>query len=251
MEQKELVENLLKNTRVNFLLGAGTSYKQEPGKINFPLMGDLREEVAGNTNVINFYNALSTDATIPSDSAVVVKRIYDEQLMSVNGNIEKFLSALEGIDPYIVNDNFLNRICSQREEIKKIIRDRLKSSNVSTVVSIYDEFYNGLKRIKELTAIKNQTINIFTTNYDMMNEIAMERQHIHYYSGFEGVVHRKFNLTYYNYDFVENFALNQLNVKVVPNHINLFKVHGSLSWFMESNGDLVEKNPWTLILYQR
>ena len=41
MKQKEIVEMLLKNTYINFLLGAGTSYNQIEGKIHFPLMGDL------------------------------------------------------------------------------------------------------------------------------------------------------------------------------------------------------------------
>lgn len=76
----------------------------------------------------------------------------------------------------------------------------------------------------------------------MMNEMAMEIQNIHYYSGFEGIVNRKFNLVYYNYDFVDNFQVNNSNVKVIPNHMNLFKIHGSLSWYMK-DGELVERNP--------
>lgn len=66
----------------------------------------------------------------------------------------------------------------------------------------------------------------------MMNEMAMESQNIHYYDGFEGVVNRKFNLAYYNYDFVDNFQVNRANVKVTPNHMNLFKIHGSLIKFI-------------------
>ena len=77
----------------------------------------------------------------------------------------------------------------------------------------------------------------------MMNEMAMESQNIHYYSGFEGIVNRKFNLAYYNYDFVDTFQVNHANVKVIPNHMNLFKIHGSLSWCMEE-GELIERNPY-------
>ena len=77
----------------------------------------------------------------------------------------------------------------------------------------------------------------------MMNEMAMESQNIHYYDGFEGVVNRKFNLAYYNYDFVDNFQVNRANVKVTPNHMNLFKIHGSLSWYLK-DGELMERNPY-------
>lgn len=111
------------------------------------------------------------------------------------------------------------------------------------MLDTYVAFYNGLKNVKEVNGLKNQTFNIFTTNYDMMNEIAMESLNIHYYSGFEGIVNRKFNLAYYNYDFVDNFQVNHANVKVTPDHMNLFKIHGSLSWFMEGE-ELVERNPY-------
>jgi len=108
---------------------------------------------------------------------------------------------------------------------------------------IQSAFYNGLKNVKEVNGLKNQIFNIFTTNYDMMNEMAMESQNIHYYSGFEGIVNRKFNLAYYNYDFVDSFQVNHANVKVTPNHMNLFKIHGSLSWCMK-DGELIERNPY-------
>lgn len=45
MEQIELVKTLLKNTNINFLLGAGTSYNIVDEKVNFPLMQDLLEYI--------------------------------------------------------------------------------------------------------------------------------------------------------------------------------------------------------------
>ena len=46
MEQIELVMILLKNTYINFLLGAGTSYNKVDGKMHFPLMWDLLNRTA-------------------------------------------------------------------------------------------------------------------------------------------------------------------------------------------------------------
>jgi hypothetical protein len=94
--------------------------------------------------------------------------------------------------------------------------------------------------------MKNQTFNVFTTNYDMLNEKTMEKMNIHYYAGFEGVVKRKFNLAYYNYGFVDNFVVNKSKVEVKPEHINLFKLHGSLSWYLNDKDELVEKNPYEI-----
>lgn len=41
MEQSNLIKVLLKNTNINFLLGAGTSFRPVEGKEHFPLMSDL------------------------------------------------------------------------------------------------------------------------------------------------------------------------------------------------------------------
>lgn len=58
MEQIELVKTLLKNSYINFLLGAGTSYNKVDGKMNFPLMGDLLNFVKKDVKVLEFYNNL-------------------------------------------------------------------------------------------------------------------------------------------------------------------------------------------------
>ncbi len=243
MEQIELIKILMKNTNINFLLGAGTSYNPISGKVNFPLMKDLLEYIKANADVMGFYNRLSIDASVPEGMGGMLSGLYDTYLFAKDANIEKFLSVLEGVDLYIADVTFRKQVEEQRDLIRLLIRDRLKESDEETVLETYIAFYNGLKNLKEVNGLKNQTIDIFTTNYDMMNEMAMEVQNIHYYSGFEGIVNRKFNLAYYNYDFVDNFQVNHANIKVTPNHMNLFKIHGSLSWCM-NNGELIEKNPY-------
>ena len=58
MEQIELVKILLKNSYINFLLGAGTSYNKVEGRMNFPLMGDLLNFIKEDVKVLEFYNSL-------------------------------------------------------------------------------------------------------------------------------------------------------------------------------------------------
>lgn len=243
MEQIELIKVLLKNTNINFLLGAGTSYNHIEGKLHFPLMSDLLKYVKESDDVKSFYDKLEEDTSFPTSMGAMLATVYDDYLLSDDANVEKFLSVLEGVDLYIFDADFKREVEEQRNLIRKLIRERLKNSDIDTVLDTYIAFYNGLKNLKEVNGLKNQIFNIFTTNYDMMNEIAMETQNIHYYSGFEGIVNRKFNLAYYNYDFVDNFQVNKANVKVTPNHMNLFKIHGSLSWCIKE-GELVEQNPY-------
>ncbi len=212
MEQIELVKILMKNTNISFLLGAGTSYNKVEGKFNFPLMGDLLSYIKENENVLKFYKNLMEDTTIPKGLGAMIADLFDTYLFSENANIEKFLSVLEGVDLYITDADFRKKVEEQRYQILMLIRDRLRKSDESTVLANYIAFYNGLKNVKEVNGLKNQTFNIFTTNYDMMNEMAMETQNIHYYAGFEGIVNRKFNLAYYNYDFVDSFQVNRSSV---------------------------------------
>lgn len=166
MEQIELVKILLKNSYINFLLGAGTSYNKVDGKMNFPLMGDLLNFVKKDVKVLEFYNNLKKDTNIPVGLGDMIAGLYDEYLFSSDANIEKFLSVLEGVDLYIADIEFRNTVEEQRNYIRKLIRDRLNNSNEDTVINNYISFYNGLKKVKEVNGLKNQIFNIFTTNYD-------------------------------------------------------------------------------------
>ena len=244
MEQEKLIKTLMKNTYVNFLLGAGASFKEVAGKKHFPLMKDLLEYVRQAKEVKKFYRTLDDYEVTPMNMGLMVKTLYDTYLFADGSNIEKFLSIIEGIDLYINDESFLTRIQKQRNVIKTLIRDRLNAADSETVLDNYVAFYKGLQKLLEINGLKNQTLNIFTTNYDMMNETAMEALNIHYYSGFEGVVKRKINISYYNYDFVDTFFVNRAKVSVTPNHMNLFKLHGSLSWYMNKDNELVERNPF-------
>lgn len=243
MEQEKLIKILMKNTYVNFLLGAGASFKEVVGKTHFPLMKDLLEYVKAAKEVKEFYYTLDDYEVTPTNIGFMVKTLYDTYLFADGSNIERFLSVLEGIDLYIGDEKFLAKVQEQRNTIKKLIRDRLNASDSETVLANYVSFYKGLQTLLEINGLKNQTFNIFTTNYDMMNETAMEELNIHYYSGFEGVVKRRFNLAYYNYDFVDTFLVNRAKVSVTPNHMNLFKLHGSLSWYVNEKNELIERNP--------
>ncbi len=110
MEQIELVKILLKNTNINFLLGAGTSYNKVEGKINFPLMWDLLSFIREDKNVLEFYETVKRDASIPAGVGTMLAGLYDDYLFSEDANIEKFLSVLEGVDLYIADEDFRKKV---------------------------------------------------------------------------------------------------------------------------------------------
>ena len=145
MEQIELVKILLKNTYINFLLGAGTSYNEVDGKMHFPLMRDLLNFIKKDVKVLEFYNSLKIDTHIPVGVGDMIASLYDDYLFSPDANIEKFLSVLEGVDLYIADIDFRNTVEEQRNYIRRLIRDRLNNSDKDTVINNYISFYNTLE----------------------------------------------------------------------------------------------------------
>lgn len=241
MDKNEIINYLLLNTNVNFLLGAGTSVNKVEEKTSYPLMSDLLECVRTDKEVTTF--CLKNKEDSESKEKMIVNQIYDNYLFNEDANVEKFLSVIDGVELYLLDEQYKNEVKVQVESIKKIIRNRLNESDEETVIEIYRHFYNGITNLKEHSSIKNQTIGVFTTNYDMLNELAMESLNIHYYSGFDGILNRIFKPVYYNYSYVDNFKYNNRYVINDTNHLNLYKLHGSLSWYKNDKNEIIELNP--------
>ena len=91
---------------------------------------------------------------------------------------------------------------------------------------MYKTFYKKL-----LT--RNSTLprlNIFTTNYDLYSERAMDSLGIHYANGFTGGISKYFNPTIFNYALAEKMDLSQSKWNVIDNFFYLYKIHGSVNW---------------------
>ena len=240
MNKNDIIKHLFLNTKIYFLFGAGTSYNIVDKKIAFPLMSDLLSCIKENTKIKNYYEQIRKEWKA---DGLIIKSIYDNYLFSKDANVETFLSVLDGVELYLLDKNLKKQLNQQLIDIKTIIRDRINESDTSTVIDLYSDFYRGLINLKEHNSIKNQVIGIFTTNYDMMNELVMEDLNIHYYSGFDGLVNRMFKPAYYNYSYIDRFKYNNRSIINDTNHVNLYKLHGSLSWFKNEDNEIVELNP--------
>ena len=78
-------------------------------------------------------------------------------------------------------------------------------------------------------------INIFTTNYDLYNEQALDSLSFPYNNGFVGTYKRSFNPASYKYAYVEDMNLSKNVWERVPNFYNLYTIHGSISWVKSDN----------------
>lgn len=101
------------------------------------------------------------------------------------------------------------------------------------IVELYQTFYRKL-------VYRDRTLPrpwIFTTNYDLLSETALDRLGMPYCNGFSGTIERRFNPTTYRYALAEQLDLTSRKWVAVDSFIYLCKLHGSINW-VEEGGSL-------------
>jgi SIR2-like domain len=100
-------------------------------------------------------------------------------------------------------------------------------------VDLYQTFYRKL-------VYRDRTLPrpwVFTTNYDLLSEIALDRLGMPYCNGFSGTIERRFNPTTYRYALAEQLDLTSRKWAAVDSFVYLCKLHGSINW-IEEGGSL-------------
>ncbi|ANB35157.1 hypothetical protein A6024_14265 [Rhodovulum sulfidophilum] len=101
-----------------------------------------------------------------------------------------------------------------------------------TVVTLYRRFYQSL-------ATRSRGLAppwVFTTNYDLFNEKAMDRSGIPYSNGFSGTVERRFNPATYRRALAEQLDISSKRWAAVDGYVYFCKLHGSVNWTEEETG---------------
>ena len=209
---KNELAQFLQLDNLNFLLGAGcSSHIENDEELGIPGMADLYK---------GFFEEHKGFKIAGSD----VESIFD-------GNLEKMLGTMGAISVAErvkeIDDDIEGKICT----VQKYIRSKIISGlHGMEVLSFYRKFY-----IKTVTQGRKNPINIFTTNYDLYNEQALDSLSFPYNNGFVGTYKRSFNPASYKYAYVEDMNLSKNIWERVPNFYNLYKIHGSISWVKNEN----------------
>ena len=250
---KDSFLKVLDNKNLSFLLGSGCSSceieqkNDESGESEFiqigiPVMVPLAKEFYGLENFKEDKDWLKDNLQI------------DVENETFNTNLETFLSTLHSLSYYyekrtiavqtsdedddekeILDDERINNIIQKARNflLKKILNEENAYSKVDTpLMDIYKQFYRKLLS-------RNSTLprlNIFTTNYDLYSEKAMDLMGIHYANGFTGGISKFFNPTIFNYALAEKMDLSQSKWSVIDNFFYLYKIHGSVNW-IEAEGE--------------
>lgn len=84
-------------------------------------------------------------------------------------------------------------------------------------------------------------VNMFTTNYDMFFELSLEKNKVYYNDGFSGRLAPTFSTQNYN-KIVKQIVQNTERESQIPT-VNLYKLHGSLTWSENFNQITYRMNP--------
>jgi phage tail tube protein FII len=138
------------------------------------------------------------------------------------------------------------------KEIVKITGDFVSSVDRQYSAKILSGEINWLasalfKRLVDKTPVTDRKLHVATPNYDMLAEYAFAQADIKYINGFYGGIVRKFDWEQSGraVTYADKTPVGK-KIKIISRehrHIRLYKVHGSLNWFL-INDELIENNSW-------
>jgi hypothetical protein len=206
------VKKYLELENVSVLTGAGTSFH-----LGAPLIRMIPEELKKQceTEIIRYFGK---DAN-PS---------YEDLFNCLQA--DKYLKEKKGVAHEI------------NKSIAKMQKWLFENCNTQTTI-IYDSYKDDAKLsrnryhyhemlIKKLLQrqINLKRVNLFTTNYDLAFDYALDNLGVHYINGFMGVHNRCFRPEVYEYDLFYPGDSVAGKVHRAERVIKYFKMHGSLSW---------------------
>lgn len=233
---------VLDNKNLSFLLGSGcSSFEIEKDKegtdgkeyiqVGIPVMSPLANEFYHLEDFKENKQWLKENLQIDVESDTF--RINLEVFLSTLHSLSFYHSKIK--DDTATDAKTLDKISLIIKEtrnflLKKILNeDNIKTQSDKPLLDIYKQFYRKLLS-------RNSTLprlNIFTTNYDLYSEKAMDLLGIHYANGFTGGISKFFNPTIFNYALAEKMDLSQSKWSVIDNFFYLYKIHGSVNWIEE------------------
>ncbi|WP_276421728.1 SIR2 family protein, partial [Lactococcus garvieae] len=103
----------------------------------------------------------------------------------------------------------------------------------------YSKFY---QKIFEYRTPESDKLSIFTPNYDLFTEYALEYNNISYATGFTTDLTNKFDINQFKYRLVDDTNRYKNKWQPVKKEANLYKMHGSINWVQDSEGQLYQRN---------
>lgn len=207
--------------RIAFLLGAGcpVSIRIPDGAGSKPLIPDIR----GLTNLVG--EKLGKSDQYKDSYGTLLKRLNDG--VTVNPTIEDILSHIRALHDVVRDGNIdgLNKgtLAALDAEICRITTDvvGVELPELNTPYHQLATWIGGIHRA--------HPIEVFTPNYDLLVEQALESRKIPFFDGFVGSKQAFFDLT------------SMESESLPPRWARVWKVHGSVNWWRTKNDEVVRR----------
>jgi len=247
---RESFGKVLDGKNLSFLLGSGcSSYYVDAQEVGIPTMKPLAKKFYDEILSPEERQALNTqlgiDVTKPKfkdNLEDFLGSLHSIQFFEESIQSEPELETTEEVSEEEAETEDIDQDADKLTLIKKTIKQvkdflidsmlneaNKKDGKDESVNKLYEKFYRKL-------LYRNANLpkpNIFTTNYDLYSETALDKLGIHYVNGFSGGIKKYFNPTIFNYALAERMDLSQSKWSVIDNFFYLYKIHGSINWIQD------------------
>ena len=207
------VKKYLELDNVSILAGAGTSYHL--GAPTIRLIPDgLKVQCTG--EIDRYFNKGDSPSLEDLFNCLQAERYIMTKKGANTDAIDKSIAEMQ---MWLFNQcNTQNtEIRDENKQDSKLVRNRYHYHEM--LIKKLLQRPNNLKRA-----------NLFTTNYDMAFDYALDNLGVHYINGFMGVHNRCFRPEVYEYDLYYPGDSVTGKVHRAEKVLKYFKIHGSLSW---------------------
>lgn len=215
----EQIQTILSNPskKIGFLFGAGISIKDKNGSNLIAGVEQMTKDV------------ISKFTTNPQKEAIDLMK-KEIEAGGKKFNIETLLSKISEKNMAVGDEKLcgLNKgeLKDLREKIEKEIQSIVSVHEKESPIAVEDTCHNDFaKWIKN--AEREFPVEIFTTNYDYLLELAFEKQQIPYFDGFVGSYK-----AFFCPEWIENDS-------AVKDWVKLWKIHGSLGWDQNEKKEII------------
>ncbi len=229
--------DLLGSTHLSFLFGSGCSSALVDGvEVGVPTMAPMARALLGDGGAVGEWpraeidNLTSLGIDLSDDS-------YGRNLERLMEVLFSWRQALRGTTSQEWEES-LRLLEESIARVSKHVRVSCIQGRFSdespdqTVLHTYMAFYR--KILQRDRALPRPWV--FTTNYDVFNEQAMDRLGLPYINGFQGTVERRFNPSTYRYALAEQLDTTSNRWSAADGLMYLCKLHGSVSWQSVDDG---------------
>tara|TARA_R110000744_G_scaffold362356_2_gene470390 strand:+ start:104 stop:1384 length:1281 start_codon:yes stop_codon:yes gene_type:complete len=240
--QRQMAE-ILGAKNLSFLMGSGcSSLRNGDDELGIPTMKFLAEEFQSLLAEAPAEGAAPVFVTTELKTELNDKLGIDLSGNEVRGNLEQMMAILINAHQFCKTSDMeaLSAVAPLVESIiigvKKYVLHKCTTGSFSngdeSVVALYRRFYQSLAtRARGLAPPW-----VFSTNYDLFNERAMDRSSIHYSNGFSGTVERRFNPATYRLAQAEQLDISSRRWAAADGFVKFCKLHGSVNWVDENTG---------------